>query len=113
MRLTREVQVTAHGAAAGGGFPGALFLAEGLTGIVTAVSQGSAGAYQDHLAAFEQQVRGSHLSGFAAGMVDDLRQQVIRMSLQGTGAGARTTYKVRFDNGFVLDALEEDWLAAA
>ncbi|MFF8770641.1 hypothetical protein [Kitasatospora sp. NPDC015120] len=112
VRLTREVQVTAHGTAAGGGFSGALFLAEGLAGIVTGVTQGSAGAAQDHLAAFDQQLRGGQLPSFAAGLVDDLRQQVVRMSLHGTAAGARTTYKVQFANGFVLDGLEEDWLAS-
>ncbi|MFF2350626.1 hypothetical protein ACFVVL_12660 [Kitasatospora sp. NPDC058115] len=110
VKLTREVQLTAHGTATAGGFPGALFLAEGLTGVVIEVGKGVGGVAQDHLAAFDHQVRGSHLSGFAAGLVDDLRQQVIRMSAHGPGAGARSTYKVRFDNGFVLDGLDEDRL---
>ncbi|GAA1388279.1 hypothetical protein GCM10009639_14570 [Kitasatospora putterlickiae] len=109
VRLTREVQVTAHGTAAGGGFPGALFLAEGLAGIVTGVEQGSGGVAQDRLASFDEQVR--HLPGLTAGLFEDLRQQAIRAGVFGSGAGTRTSYKVQFANGFVLDGLEEDWLA--
>ncbi|MFB7471654.1 hypothetical protein [Kitasatospora sp. NPDC056184] len=112
VRLTREVQVTAGGAAAGAGSPGALFLAEGLVGIVTGVANEARGAAQAALAEFDQQVRGSHFSGFTAHVVDGLRQQIIQQGAFDTGAGARAQYRVRFENGFVLDGLDEDCLTA-
>ncbi len=108
VRLTRDVQVTA----AGGAFPGPLFLGGGLAGVVTGVAQDNGGG-RNYLAEFDEQVRGAHLSGFATGLLDDLRQQVARAGGAGTGGAARTRYKVRFENGFVLDGLEEEALTVA
>ncbi|MFJ9445924.1 hypothetical protein ACIRRH_29315 [Kitasatospora sp. NPDC101235] len=113
VRLTRDVQVTADGTAARTGFPGPLFLAEGLQGIVTGSAKEAGGVAQDHLASFDQQIRGRQFDPFAAGLIENLRQQVIQHSGYDGGAGARIRYKVRFENGFVLDGLEEDWLTGA
>ncbi|MER6400752.1 hypothetical protein ACFWA9_35700 [Kitasatospora sp. NPDC059973] len=113
VRLTRDVQVSADGMTAGTGLPGPLFLAGGLTGIVSGSAVQAGGASPDMLASFDQQVRGSRFDSFTAGLIDDLRQRVIGMGAVGAGAGARTRYTVRFENGFVLGGLEEDWLAGA
>ncbi|MER7706695.1 hypothetical protein ABTX81_27840 [Kitasatospora sp. NPDC097605] len=113
VKLTRDVPVTAVGAVTTGGFPGALYLAEGLAGVVTGVTKGGGGTAEDMLASFDQQIRDSHLPGFSAALVDDLRQQFIQRGAFATGIGTPTRYKVRFENGFVLDGLEENWLAAA
>jgi hypothetical protein len=113
VKLTRDAQVTADGASSGTGFPGPLFLAEGLKGIVTDVTREAGGVAQDNLALFEQQVRGAQLDGFAAGLVEGLRQRVVQAGGVDTGIGARITYKVRFENGFVLNGLAEDWLTEA
>ncbi|MFC5663966.1 hypothetical protein ACFP3U_13345 [Kitasatospora misakiensis] len=120
VRLTRDVQVTGHGTAGGAGGPGPLFLGGGLAGTVTGVgTQAGGGGGRDYVAEFDQQVRGVPLTGFAAGLVDDLRQKVVRAQAAGAGggvgpgAGTRTVYRVRFENGFVLDGLEEDALTPA
>ncbi|MEU8925044.1 hypothetical protein AB0D10_29595 [Kitasatospora sp. NPDC048545] len=113
VRLARDVQVTADGTAARGGLPGPLFLAEGLQGIVMGSATEAGGVAQDHLASFDRQVRGRQFDPFAAGLIENLRQQVVQHSAYGGGAGARTTYRVRFENGFVLDGLDEDRLAGA
>ncbi|MEE1788606.1 hypothetical protein PUR71_37750 [Streptomyces sp. SP17BM10] len=112
IRLTREAQVTAGDSATRGGVPGPLFLAEGLAGTVMG-STTEGGRGQDHLASFDQHVRGHRFDAFAASLIDDLRQNVARLGAFDAGAGARTTYRVRFDNGFVLDGLEEGWLTQA
>ncbi|MFE5584032.1 hypothetical protein [Kitasatospora sp. NPDC056531] len=113
VKLTRDVQVTADGTAAGTGFPGPLFLAGGLAGIVTGSATEAGGASQSMLASFEQQVRGVRLDGFAAGLVEDLRQRVIGLGAVDAGVGAQIRYRVRFENGFVLGGLEEGWLTGA
>jgi len=113
VKLTRDAQVTGVDTVARMGFPGPLFLAEGLTGTVTGVAKEAGGAAQDYLASFEQQIRGSQFDSFTAGLVDDLRQRVIRHSAYGAGGVARIRYRVRFENGFVLDGLEEEWLTGA
>ncbi|MGV4986684.1 hypothetical protein ACVB8X_12620 [Streptomyces sp. NRAIS4] len=111
--LTRDVQVTADDTATRGGVPGPLFLAEGLAGTVMGSTTEGGRAGQDYLASFDQQIRGHRFDAFAASLIDDLRQNVARAGAVNAGAGARTTYRVRFDNGSVLDGLEEGWLARA
>ncbi|MFJ8622287.1 hypothetical protein ACIRD3_05515 [Kitasatospora sp. NPDC093550] len=113
VKLTGDVQVTPDDPAGRSGLPGPLFLSEGLGGIVTGVAQEAGGPAQDHLASFDQQVRGGHLDAFAASLVEDLRQKLIGAVGAGTGVGTRFTYKVRFENGFVLGGLEEARLASA
>ncbi|MEU6622640.1 hypothetical protein ABZ926_18005 [Streptomyces litmocidini] len=113
VRLTRDVQVTADDTAARSGLPGPLFLAEGLRGVVTGAAERTGGGVQDPLAAFDHEVRGVRFDPFAAGLIDDLRQRVIRHGASGGGAGGRIGYRVRFENGFVLDGLREDWLTGA
>ncbi|MEU9048251.1 MULTISPECIES: hypothetical protein [unclassified Kitasatospora] len=113
VKLTRDTQVTSGDPAARTGVPGPLFLAEGLGGVVTGVTKEAGGVAQDHLASFDQQIRGTRLDGFAAHLVEDLRQQVIRHGAFDGAVGARIRYRVRFENGFVLDGLEEDWLTKA
>ncbi|MEV7021790.1 hypothetical protein [Kitasatospora sp. NPDC093558] len=108
VRLTRDFQVTAAGSV-----PGPLCLAEGLAGIVVGSTKEAGGVDQDRLASFDQQMRGYRFDGFAASLVEDLRQKVTRLGAFDAGAGGRTTYRVRFDNGFVLGGLEEDWLTGA
>ncbi|KQV15681.1 MULTISPECIES: hypothetical protein [unclassified Kitasatospora] len=112
VKLTRDVQVTTDGAAVRTGHPGPLFLAEGLAGIVTGSAKEAGGA-QDHLASFEQAIRGSQFDGFTTHLIEDLRQRVIRQGGSGTGVGAQVRYRVRFENGFVLDGLDGDWLTEA
>ncbi|MEW2416388.1 hypothetical protein AB0953_22055 [Streptomyces sp. NPDC046866] len=114
VKLTREVQVTSDGTAAGAGFAGPLFLAEGLEGIVTG-SAGEAGGFAREHEVLDQQIREGRLKGFTADLVEQLRQQVVGQALYGTGAGVGTgiRYRVRFENGFVLDGLGEDCLTAA
>ncbi|MFF4380997.1 hypothetical protein [Kitasatospora sp. NPDC001547] len=114
VRLTRDVQVTAQAA----GLPGPLFLAEGLLGIVTGSAQqeaGGGGAAQAALASFDQQMRGARFDGFTSHVMNDIRQKFIQAGATdtGSGPGARTRYRVRFENGFVLDGLEEGSLARA
>ncbi|MBO1416454.1 hypothetical protein [Streptomyces sp. FH025] len=77
------------------------------------MAQEAGGPVQDHLASFDQQLRNARLDGFAASLVGDLRQQLVQAGGAGTGAGARTTYRVRFENGFVLGGLEEARLTSA
>ncbi|MEU3772822.1 hypothetical protein AB0F11_06355 [Streptomyces sp. NPDC032472] len=113
VKLTRDVQLTSDDAAARIGFPGPLFLAEGLEGIVTGAAKGAGGFAQEQAAIFEQQVREAALTGLAAGLADQLRQQVIGHGAYAAGVGGRIRYRVRFENGFVLDGLEEDWLTAS
>ncbi|MFE5791850.1 hypothetical protein ACFQ8C_04645 [Streptomyces sp. NPDC056503] len=121
VRLTRDVQVTPDGAAARGGLPGPLFLAEGLEGLVTNVAKEAGGgstAVQAGLAEFDRIVGNSRFTGFTAHMVDDLRQRMVQQVGYGSGAagaggGTRVAYRVRFVNGFVLDGLEEDSLTRA
>ncbi|MGW0885191.1 hypothetical protein [Streptomyces sp. NPDC002671] len=115
VKLTRDVQVTADGTAARIGFPGPLFLAGGLAGIVTdtGLAKEAGGASQDMLANFDQQIRDVRLEGFAAGLVEDLRQRVIGPGAFDAGVGAQIRYRVRFENGFVLGGLEEGWLTGA
>ncbi|MGW4892900.1 hypothetical protein ACWEQL_11675 [Kitasatospora sp. NPDC004240] len=112
VRLTRDVQVTADGTAARLDVPGPLFLAQGLTGVVTGSAKEAGGASQDMLASFEQQIRGARFDSFTAGLMDDIRQRIIAAGASAPGAGARIGYRVRFENGFVLDGLEEGWLTA-
>ncbi|MDY0816195.1 hypothetical protein [Kitasatospora purpeofusca] len=111
VKLTRDVAVTADGRAAGPGSPGALSLATGLTGTVTGAAQDSGSAAEALRASFEEQLRGARLDSFAAGLVDGLRQRVIAATAPGTGTG--TGYRVRFDNGFILDGLDESSLTPA
>ncbi|MER7755191.1 hypothetical protein [Kitasatospora sp. NPDC097643] len=113
VRLTRDVQLTADDAAARTGLPGPLFLAEGLSGVVTGSAMEAGGPAQDGLAAFDQQIRGGRYDSFTNSLIDNLRQQVVRHSAYDAGAGARIRYRVRFENGFVLAGLEEDWLTGA
>ncbi|TYC66585.1 hypothetical protein EH183_42105 [Streptomyces sp. CB01881] len=114
VKLTRDVQVTADDTAARIGLPGPLSLTEGLEGIVTgSAKEARGGMAQDALAAFDQQVRPGQFDAFTAGLLDNLRQQIIRHGAFDAGAGARVRYTVRFENGFVLDGLEEDWLTRA
>ncbi|MFJ2864025.1 hypothetical protein [Kitasatospora sp. NPDC087314] len=113
VRLTRDAQVTTGDTVTRGGVPGPLFLAEGLAGTVMGSTTEVGRAGQDHLASFDQQVRGHRFDAFAASLIDDLRQNVARLGAFDAGASARTTYRVRFDNGFVLDGLEEGWLTQA
>nr|BEK70075.1 hypothetical protein KPHV_73020 [Kitasatospora purpeofusca] len=124
VKLTRDVPVTADGRAAGLGATGPLSLAGGLAGTVTGADQASAGTTgtADALrASFEEQVRGARLDSFATALVDDLRQRVIAATGPGTGFGAGagtapgtgTGYRVHFDNGFILDGLDESALAPA
>ncbi|MEK2494847.1 hypothetical protein WN990_35420 [Kitasatospora purpeofusca] len=125
VKLTRDVPVTADGRAAGPGATGPLSLAGGLAGTVTGASAGQSsagttGTTADALrAGFEEQVRGARLDSFASALVDDLRQRVIAATGPGTGFGAgtapgtSTSYRVRFDNGFVLDGLDESALTPA
>lgn len=114
VKLTRDVQVTGDGAAARTGFPGPLFLAGGLEGVVTVVTrEGAGGGLQDELAAFEKRIRDGQFQGFAAHLVEDLRQQLIRHGAFDTVAGTRIRYGVRFENGFVLHGLEADVLTEA
>ncbi|MFJ6385129.1 hypothetical protein ACIQI7_34635 [Kitasatospora sp. NPDC092039] len=108
VRLTREVQVTEKGTA---GLPGPLFLGEGLMGIVTGSAQEASTAASEHVALFDEQVRGFQFDASASYLINDLRQKVIRASGGGAGSGTQTLYRVRFENGFVLDGLEEGWLA--
>ncbi|CAN3984671.1 hypothetical protein [Kitasatospora purpeofusca] len=127
VKLTRDVPVTADGRASGLGATGPLSLAGGLAGTVTGAGQASAGTAgttgtADALrASFEEQVRGARLDSFATALVDDLRQRVIAATGPGTGfgvgagtaPGTGTGYRVRFDNGFILDGLDESALAPA
>ncbi|MCG6495510.1 hypothetical protein [Kitasatospora sp. A2-31] len=113
VKLTRDTQVTGDGTAGRAGLPGPLFLAQGLEGVVTGVAAGAGGAAEAALAAFDQQIGGARFDGFTTHLLDNLRQQVIGNGASAAGAGSRTRYRVRFVNGFVLDGLEEDWLAGA
>ncbi|MER5350214.1 hypothetical protein ABT093_07770 [Kitasatospora sp. NPDC002551] len=114
VKLTRDVQITPGGTTAGTGLPGPLSLAAGLTGTVTASAREAGGASQDYLASFDQQLRGSRLDPFTAGLVADLRQRVIDATTSAPGAGTgQIRYTVRFDNGFALGGLDEAWLTPA
>ncbi|MFD8752864.1 hypothetical protein ACFV0O_18065 [Kitasatospora sp. NPDC059577] len=113
VRLTGDVQVTADGTAAGAGFPGPLFLAGGLAGIVTGSTKEAGRVSQDMLASFDRQVRDSRLQGFAADLVEGLRQRVVVPGAFDAGAGAQIRYTVRFENGFVLGGIEEGRLTGA
>ncbi|RKT09756.1 hypothetical protein BX285_6860 [Streptomyces sp. 1114.5] len=113
VKLTRDVQVTADDTAARSGLPGPLSLAAGLAGIVSGSAQEAGGAATNWVAAFDREVRPGQLQGFAAGLVQNLRQQVVAQGGHDGGVGARIRYRVRFENGFVLDGIEEDWLAGA
>ncbi|MFD4659538.1 hypothetical protein ACFWP2_28375 [Kitasatospora sp. NPDC058444] len=112
VKLTRDVQVATGGAAAGTGSPGPLSLAGGLTGIVTGSAQEAGHVSPDALASFDQQTRGVRLDAFTAGLIGDLRQRIVEAGAFGPGGGG-TRYKVRFENGFVLDGLEEGLLTGA
>ncbi|MFE1547746.1 hypothetical protein [Streptomyces sp. NPDC058718] len=113
VRLTRDVQVTADGTAARNGFPGPLYLAEGLGGVVTGLTNEAGGGAQDHLADFDQRFRDSRFDDHAARFIGEIRQQLVRQGGFDSGVGARIRYKVRFENGFVLSGVEEDWLTGA
>ncbi|MFE9633526.1 hypothetical protein [Streptomyces sp. NPDC006463] len=113
VKLTRDVQVTANDSAMRIGFPGPLFLAEGLGGIVTGTAKEASGFAQEQVAFFEQQIRDAQLKGFAASLVEQFRQQVIGHGVYGAGVGTQIRYRVRFENGFVLDGLAEDSLTGA
>ncbi|WP_327732975.1 hypothetical protein OG749_02985 [Streptomyces nojiriensis] len=113
VKLTRDVQLTANDTAARIGFPGPLCLAEGLEGIVTGSAKEAGGVAQDGLAEFERRVRGVQFDGHTAGIIDNLRQQIIRHGGLDAGVGAQIRYRVRFENGFVLGGLEEGWLTEA
>ncbi|MFD9410127.1 hypothetical protein ACFWBN_24375 [Streptomyces sp. NPDC059989] len=114
VKLTRDVQLTANDTAARIGFPGPLCLAEGLEGIVTgSAKEAGGGMAQDGLAEFERRVRGVQFDGHTAGIIDNLRQQIIRHGGLDAGVGAQIRYRVRFENGFVLGGLEEGWLTEA
>ncbi|XIE77171.1 hypothetical protein AB6O49_00315 [Streptomyces sp. SBR177] len=111
VRLVKDVQVTDGDPAAGTGLPGPLFLAEGLQGVVTAAVREAGGSGPDHLAMFEEQIRGVRLDGHASALIDGLRQQIVQSGRSGAGGGVRFRYGVRFENGFVLHGVEEDWLS--
>ncbi|MFF3621024.1 hypothetical protein [Streptomyces sp. NPDC002467] len=113
VKLTRDVQVTANDTPGRVGFAGPLWLAEGLQGVVTGSATEAGSMTQQALAEFEQQVRGVRFDGFTAGVIDNLRQQIIQHGGLGAGVGAQIRYKVRFENGFVLGGLEEGWLTQA
>ncbi|MEU7074012.1 hypothetical protein AB0B30_32125 [Streptomyces narbonensis] len=113
VKLTRDVQVTAIDTAGGIGFPGPLCLAEGLQGVVTGSADEAGGVVRDGLAEFERQVRGVQFDRFTAGVIDNLRQQIIRQGGIDAGVGTQIRYRVRFENGFVLGGLEEGWLTGA
>ncbi|MGW6705075.1 hypothetical protein ACWGDE_09300 [Streptomyces sp. NPDC054956] len=113
VKLARDVQLTANDTAARIGFPGPLCLAEGLEGIVTGSAEEAGGMAQDGLAEFERRVRGVQFDGHTAGIIDNLRQQIIRHGGLDAGVGDRIRYRVRFENGFVLGGLEEGWLTEA
>ncbi|OAR25245.1 hypothetical protein A8W25_06240 [Streptomyces sp. ERV7] len=113
VKLARDVQVSANDTAVRVGFPGPLFLAEGLEGIVTGATKEATGFAQQQAALLDQQIRAALLAGFAADLVDQLRRQIIGHGAYDAGVGAQITYKVRFANGFVLDGLGEDWLTEA
>ncbi|MFF8837619.1 hypothetical protein [Streptomyces sp. NPDC015130] len=114
VKLTRDVQVTANDTAGRIGFPGPLCLAEGLVGVVTgSANEAGGGLAQDGLAEFERQVRGAQFDAFTAGVIDNLRQQIIQRGGIDAGVGTQIRYRVRFDNGFVLGGLDEGWLTAA
>ncbi|WP_329395103.1 hypothetical protein [Streptomyces melanogenes] len=112
VKLTRDVQVAANDAGARGGYP-ALFLAEGLVGIVTGAAKETGGFAQEQAALLEQQIRTGQFSGYAASMLEQFRQQIIGPGAYGAGVGSQIRYRVRFENGFVLDGLGEDWLTQA
>lgn len=117
VKLAKDVQVTANDTAVRIGLPGPLFLAEGLKGVVAGSTQDTGGVAQNALARFDEQLRGVQLQGFAADLVGNLRQQVVQYEAANTGpstgGGTRTRYRVRFENGFVLDGIEEGWLTEA
>ncbi|MFE1905989.1 hypothetical protein ACFW96_20325 [Streptomyces gardneri] len=113
VRLTRDVQVTADDTAARRGLPGPLYLAEGLGGVVTGVTQESGGGAQDQLADFDQRFRDSRFEPHAARFIGELRQHLVRQGGFDAGVGTRTKYRVRFENGFVLSGVEEDWLTGS
>ncbi|MFD8416159.1 hypothetical protein ACFV2Q_31175 [Streptomyces sp. NPDC059650] len=113
VRLTRDVQITANDAPVRIGFPGPLFLGEGLEGIVTGAGQAASSFAQEQVAMFDQQIRQVQLTGFAASLVEQFRQQVVGHGSYDAGVGSQTRYKVRFENGFVLDGLGEDGLTRA
>ncbi|MFF2774171.1 hypothetical protein ACFVU3_04610 [Streptomyces sp. NPDC058052] len=113
VRLTRDVQVTGDDMAARPGVAGPLFLVEGLTGVVMKAAEGLGGALGAGLAEFEQRIRDGQFQGPAADMVEGLREQLVRQGAYGAAMGTRVRYKVRFDNGFVLDGIEEGWLTEA
>ncbi|WP_031002198.1 hypothetical protein [Streptomyces sp. NRRL F-5727] len=113
VRLVRDVQVGGNDTAGRVGSPGPLFLAEGLRGVVTGSARVEPrGMAQDALAEFDRRVGGQRFDGHAAGLLGNLRDQIIRQgAVDSGGAGARIGYQVRFDNGFVLHGLDEDALA--
>ncbi|MFJ7068146.1 hypothetical protein [Streptomyces sp. NPDC101115] len=113
VRLTRDVQVTGNTAAAGTSGPGPLYLAEGLQGVVTGSARGAGGPAQEALASFDQQLGANRFDSFTTAMLDDLRQRLIRQGAFDSVVGDRVGYRVRFENGFVLDGLQEDWLTRA
>lgn len=112
VKLTRDVQVAANDAGARGGYP-ALFPAEGLVGIITGAAKETGGFAQEQAALLEQQIRTGQFSGYA--VLEQLRQQIIGPAAYGAGVGvgSQVRYRVRFENGFVLDGLGEDWLTQA
>ncbi|MDX2297395.1 MULTISPECIES: hypothetical protein [Streptomyces] len=115
VRLVRDVQVGGSGTAGRTGSPGPLFLAEGLRGVVTGSAPREAGGRaQDALAEFDRRVGGQRFDAHAAGLLGNLRDQILRQgAVDSGGAGAGTGYQVRFENGFVLHGLAEDFLARA
>ncbi|MFI8320545.1 hypothetical protein [Streptomyces sp. NPDC085529] len=115
VRLVRDVQVGGSDTTGRIGSPGPLFLAEGLRGVVTGSAPREArGTAQDALAEFDRRVGGQRFDAHAAGLLGNLREQILRQgAVDSGGAGAGTGYQVRFENGFVLHGLAEDCLARA
>ncbi|MFI1106304.1 hypothetical protein [Streptomyces melanogenes] len=113
VKLAKDVQVTTTDTAFRIGFPGPLFLAEGLGGIVTGSAKEAGGFAQEQAALLDEQIRIARLTSNAASLIEQIRQQVFGPGAYDAGAGARIRYRVRFENGFVLDGLDEDSLTKA
>ncbi|GHG26870.1 hypothetical protein ACFFSH_12740 [Streptomyces filamentosus] len=111
VRLTEDVPITQGGG--GAGFAGPLFLAEGLRGVVLGSAREEGGVLGEKLAEFDSQFRSGRFPGHVAALMDDLRRQMVMYGAHAGGGEVRTTYRVRFENGFVLAGVEEGFLSGS
>ncbi|GGY57665.1 hypothetical protein [Streptomyces omiyaensis] len=113
VKLIRDVQITGGVPATGGGSAGPLFLGAGATGVVAGAAEAAGGAVEGALADFDRRFAAGRFDGHTTGLMEGIRRQIVSLGATVPGAGGGIRYRVRFENGFVLDGIEEDALAPA